>query len=85
MKHAGTAALDTLDPLLSRIRAHGQLKEKKRGCFYLKGKGFLHFHEDAAGLFADLSVGAAKERIRVTTLAEQRLLLSKLAQLLRDK
>ena len=84
VKHAGTAALDTLDPLLARIRAYGQLKEKKRGCFYMKGKGFLHFHEDAAGLFADLSTGATNERIRVSTPQQQRSLLSRIAQLLRD-
>ena len=85
MKHAGTAALDRLDPLLARIRLHGQLKEKKRGCFYMKGKGFLHFHEDTAGLFADLSTGAANERIRVSTPAEQRLLLTRVTQLLRGR
>ena len=40
--------------LLSRLRALGGLKEKKRGCFYFKSKGFLHFHEDPKGMFADL-------------------------------
>ena len=32
----------------------GLLKEKKRGCFYVKPKGFLHFHEDPKGMFADI-------------------------------
>ncbi len=45
MKHAGPKALDRLEPLLERLRRHGGLKEKSRGCFYLGGKGFLHFHE----------------------------------------
>ena len=54
MKHAGAAALDGIEPLLERIRALGVLKEKSRGRFYLKAKGFLHFHEDPAGLFADI-------------------------------
>ncbi len=30
------------------------LKEKKRGVWYRKSKAFLHFHEDPAGIFADL-------------------------------
>lgn len=54
MKHAGAAALDRLEPLLIQIRALGRLKERSRGVFYLKSRAFLHFHEDAAGLFADL-------------------------------
>jgi hypothetical protein len=54
MKHAGPAALDALEPLLARIRATGALKEKSRGVFYLKSRAFLHFHEDPAGLFADV-------------------------------
>ncbi|HXQ14313.1 MAG TPA: hypothetical protein VN814_06800 [Caulobacteraceae bacterium] len=55
MKHAGAAALDRLEPLLARIRTHAALKEKSRGCFYLKRRGLVHFHEDPAGMFADLS------------------------------
>jgi hypothetical protein len=67
MKHAGAAALDSLEPLLIRIRAHAALKEKSRGCFYLKQKGFLHFHEDPAGMFADLSMPGEKgfDRLKV--------------------
>ena len=33
------------------------LKEKKRGTFYLKSRGFLHFHQDPAGFFADVRDG----------------------------
>lgn len=35
--------------------------------FYLKSRAFLHFHEDAAGLFADVRAadGKAFERIKV--------------------
>jgi hypothetical protein len=54
MKHAGAAALDSIEPLLVHVRSHSALKEKSRGCFYLKQKGFLHFHEDPAGMFADV-------------------------------
>jgi hypothetical protein len=54
MKHAGTAALDRLEPLLQALRAIETLKERSRGVFYFKSKAFLHFHEDPAGLFADV-------------------------------
>jgi hypothetical protein len=61
MKHAGSAALDTLTDLLTAIRKRG-LKETSRGVFYRKGKAWLHFHEDKAGLFADIRVNDDWER-----------------------
>jgi hypothetical protein len=61
MKHAGAAALDRLEPLLAEIRALGLLKEKSRGAFYLKSRAFLHFHEDPAGLFADVRAKDGKD------------------------
>ena len=72
MKHAGPAALDALEPLLERVRALPGLKEKARGTFYLKSRAFLHFHEDPAGLFADVRLsGDDFTRMRVTDPAEQ--------------
>ncbi len=72
MKHAGTAALDQLEPLLAVIRTLPGLKEKGRGVFYRGGRAFLHFHEDPAGLFADVRLaGADFDRFRVET-AEER-------------
>lgn len=66
MKHAGPTALDRLEPLLARVRALPGLKEKGRGVFYRGGKAFLHFHEDPAGLFADVRLaGQDFERFRV--------------------
>ncbi len=68
MKHAGAAALDQLEPLLAAIRLLPGLTEKGRGVFYRKGRAFLHFHEDAAGLFADVRLtGADFDRFRVET------------------
>ena len=84
MKHAGADALDILEPLVAKIRLHAQLKEKKRGIFYRKGKSFLHFHEDRAGLFADVSDGPDSWRLRVSAPVEQRALLKKLKELLGD-
>ena len=54
MKHAGPDALARLPRILERLRAYPQLKEKSLGVFYLKARAFLHFHEDRAGLFADV-------------------------------
>ncbi|MFD1190603.1 hypothetical protein [Phenylobacterium conjunctum] len=67
MKHAGPAALDALEPLLARLRTLPGLKEKSRGIFYLKSKAFLHFHEDPAGLFADLREDSDFTRYEVTS------------------
>ena len=72
MKHAGPAALDALEPLLERVRALPGLKEKARGTFYRKSRAVLHFHEDPAGLFADVRLsGDDFTRMRVTDPAEQ--------------
>ncbi|RFU47004.1 hypothetical protein [Paraburkholderia sp. DHOC27] len=70
MKHAGADALTTLAGLIATIREHG-FKEPRPGVFYRRGKAFLHFHEDAAGLFADLRVNDEWERFRVTDADEQ--------------
>lgn len=44
MAHAKADDLKDLKPLLGDIRTLHELKEKSLGCFYLKGKGVLHFH-----------------------------------------
>jgi hypothetical protein len=54
MKHAGANALAALTELLESLRSRAGLVERRPGVFYVKGKAFLHFHEDPAGLFADL-------------------------------
>ena len=74
MKHAGPEALDSLAELLAAVRARG-LKEPRPGIFYRKGKAWLHFHEDKAGLFADIRLGMEWERFRVSHAAEQANLL----------
>jgi hypothetical protein len=79
MKHAGQAALDQLEPLLTKIREFAGLKEKSRGVFYYKSKPFLHFHEDPAGLFADLMYGDIGGRVAVNTEKELKELLKRIA------
>lgn len=72
MKHASAATLAALDALLREIRALTGLVEKSPGCFYRKGRAYLHFPEDAAGLFADAKLdGVAFARMRVSTAQEQ--------------
>ena len=74
MKHATGAALERLAGLLQQIRQKDGIKEPKPGIFYRKSKLFLHFHEDAAGLFADLSTGSEFDRYPVNTREGQRAL-----------
>ena len=69
MRHARDQDLDRIDDLLVQVRTLPGLKEKKRGVFYRKSRGFLHFHEDPKGMFADLS--DPDERIDVTEAAGQ--------------
>jgi hypothetical protein len=76
MKHAGTAAFDELTELIAAIRSCGGLREPRPGVFYRKGRAWLHFHEDKAGLFADLRIGAEWERFRVSTDDERTCLLA---------
>ena len=71
MKHATPAALDLIEPLLQRVRDLGGLKEKSRGVFYRGSSAFLHFHEDPAGMFADLRADSDWARYPVNRASEQ--------------
>jgi len=83
MKHAGSEALDRLEALLTALRQIDGLTEKKRGVFYRKSAAFLHFHEDPAGLFADLRTGAEFERFGVSTPAQQSAILARVKRVVR--
>ena len=85
MKHAGAQTLDALADFLAEIRRVEGLREPKRGTFYRKSSAILHFHEDPAGIFADLKVGDDFQRFRVNTASERRSLLRRLAQVARDR
>jgi len=76
MKHAGGATLARLGPLLEDLRKCELLREKNPGIFYRKAVAFLHFHEDPAGIFADLKMGTNYQRFRVSSRAEQRKFLT---------
>ncbi len=74
MRHARDDALDSLEPVLVQLRSFPELTERSRGTFYKKSQAFVHFHEDPAGLFADVRLvpGGEFTRMRVSTKAEQR-------------
>ena len=73
MKHASTEALRNLEPLLAQVRRIDSLSERKPGIFYRRSSAFLHFHEDASGLFADVKLnGMHFERMPVSTERQRR-------------
>ena len=51
--------------MLESLRSRTALVERRPRIFYLSGKAFLHFHEDPAGLFADLRLGSDWRRFPV--------------------
>jgi hypothetical protein len=50
--------------------------ERRPGIFYVAGRAFLHFHEDAAGLFADLRLDSDWQRFPVNNPDERAELLA---------
>ena len=85
MKHATKGTLQSISSVLDEFRHLPGLKEKKLGIFYRKSKAFLHFHEDAAGIFADIRLdGADFDRYPVNTRAERKLLVNKAAKFLQE-
>ena len=76
MKHAGARALEALGDLLESLRRRTALVERRPGIFYVSGKAFLHFHEDPAGLFADLRLGSDWRRFPVKSPDERAELLA---------
>jgi len=84
MRHVTGAGLDELDGLLADLRLVDGLKEKSRGVFYRGPRAFLHFHEDPTGLYADVRLdGAEFERMRVSTKAERKRLLTRVRAVMR--
>ena len=77
MVHADNDALARLLPLLRQLRAITGLREMKPGIFYLKGSAFIHFHEEAGALVADLkrAGGSGFDRYPVDAAPAQRKLV----------
>ena len=76
MRHARAAALEALNDLLESLRSRTDLTERRLGIFYVSGKAFLHFHEDPAGLFADLRFANDWQRFPVNSPGERAELLA---------
>jgi hypothetical protein len=77
MRHPRENELDPLEPLLTKLRGLDGLVERNPGVFYRRSKAFLHFHVDGDGFFADVRLdGKEFDRMRVTTKADQRALIS---------
>ena len=71
MRHATETDLDRLEALLSELRGLPQLQERKRGSFSRGARAFLHFHEDAGCLYADVKLDSEFQRMKVTSASEQ--------------
>jgi hypothetical protein len=77
VRHATPADLDPLSGLLADLRRLDGLKERTPGSFYVKSRGFLHFHVDGDDLYADVKLdGVSFDRRRVTSPQEQQRLLA---------
>jgi hypothetical protein len=84
MKHATTEALQQIGSLLGDLRRLPQMIERKPGVFYVKGKAFLHFHEDPAGLFADIKIRSDWTRFALKGAGERSAFLKLAARTLSD-
>ncbi len=73
MKHACKETLTEIEAILTYLRQIPKMIERTPGCFYRGSIGFAHFHEDPAGIFADVKLnGKSFARLRVSTKEEQR-------------
>jgi len=77
MARAGAEALRTLQPLLRQLREIKGVKETQPGTFYARRDAFIHFHDEAGVLHADLKKpgGSGFDRFALATPAEQRKLV----------
>jgi hypothetical protein len=77
MRHATPEDLKKIATLLDELRLVPGLVERSPGSFYRRSQGFLHFHDDPSGMYADLRLEAGGDfvRLRAQTKAEQRSLL----------
>jgi hypothetical protein len=86
VRHITPARLDTIETLLTSLRGVDGLVERSRGVFYRRSRAFLHFHEHGDDeVYADVRVdGDEFTRLRATTKAEQRALVSRVQAAVRE-
>jgi hypothetical protein len=77
VRHATQEDLDRLEALLTELRGLTELRERKRGNFSRGSRAFLHFHEDAGDIYADVRLAGDFERMKVTSPGEQAAFLSR--------
>ena len=82
MKHASDVSLDTIEPMPSELRRVEGIRERKRGLFYRRSSAFVHFHEDPAGIFADVRRDGKWLRLPVNTSSERRRLVRLVQEIL---
>ena len=68
MRHETNA---TLEMLLNFLRSYKILSEVKPTNFHLNGKGFIHFHDEPDGLWADIFLSKGRLRMPANTASEQ--------------
>jgi hypothetical protein len=78
MKHAGPDCLARISTLLAELRTRPALRERRPGLFELKSRAFLHFHDDPAGIFADVRLAEEFVRLPVTSRSQQADLLDRI-------
>jgi hypothetical protein len=78
MKHAGPDTLARIATLLAELRSREVLREPRPGCFWLKSRAFLHFHDDPSGIFADVRLADDFVRMPVTSRSQQADLLDRI-------
>jgi hypothetical protein len=83
VRHATQEDLDRVEALLAELRNLPELRERNRGSFSRGSRAFLHFHEDAGDLYADVRLGSTFQRLRVTSAGEQAGFLSQVREALR--
>ena len=64
MKHATQKTLEMINPILEQLRKSG-LKEKGFGKFYKASQAYVHFHEDATGVYADVKRKGKWQRLKI--------------------
>ena len=63
--------IEALSILLNFLRSYEILNEVKPTNFHLNGKGFIHFHDEPDGLWADIFLSKGRLRMPANTASEQ--------------